>query len=67
MSGETRERVFLECVSRKTGERYGRVEVTGRSEREIERIEIGMLTNLHPNWYVDLVTVPTLTTGGTHD
>jgi hypothetical protein len=40
------------------GEQIGRgVEVTGRSEREIDKITAGMLINLHPDLYIDDVTI----------
>ena len=36
----------------KTGEVSGRVDVTRRSEREIERVMRGMLINKHDDWLV---------------
>lgn len=33
-----------------TGEEAGRFDVTGKSEREIERIMRGMLINKHDDW-----------------
>jgi hypothetical protein len=36
-----------------TDECDGPIEVTGKSEREIERLERGMLMNLHEDWFVE--------------
>ena len=55
-SEQTEKRRFLQFVNSKTGERAespGKVEVTGKSERDIERIESGMLRNCGSDWYVD--------------
>lgn len=49
-------RRFLQFVHRETGERLenpGKVEVTGKSEHFIEKIERGMLMRCAPEWYVD--------------
>lgn len=43
---------YLEFRNWKTRERGMRVNVTGRSERSIERVERGMLYNIGENWYV---------------
>ncbi len=51
-------RVFFERVNYVTGERAGRVEITGKSEREVERLERGLLRNLHPDWMLDTVAEP---------
>lgn len=47
---------YLQFVNRRTDERAenpGKIDVTGKSEREIERIERGMLRNIGDDWYVD--------------
>jgi hypothetical protein len=54
-------RKFLQFVNSRTGERAenpGKVEITGKSEREIERLERGMLMRCDTDagWYVDEVT-----------
>lgn len=36
----------------KTGEVDGHVDVTGKPERTVERIEMGMLINKHDDWSV---------------
>lgn len=36
----------------KTGEISGNVDVSGKSEREIERCMMGMLRNKHDDWLV---------------
>jgi len=36
----------------KTGEVSGHVNVTGRSEREVERCMLGMMRNKHDDWLV---------------
>jgi hypothetical protein len=51
MSHETPLR-FLEIVNLDTGEVARRVEVTGRSERHVERMLRGMLINLGDRWFV---------------
>ena len=51
----TEARTYFERVHSVTGERAGRIDVTGRSERDIDRIERGALRNMHPDWYLDLV------------
>lgn len=43
---------FLEIVSLDTGEIARRVEVTGNSERQVERTMRGMLINLGDRWFV---------------
>ena len=57
------ERKFLQFVNSRTGERAenpGKVEITGKSEREVEKIERGMLMNcgVEAGWFVDEVTEP---------
>jgi hypothetical protein len=54
------ERRFMQFRHMTTGEIAGRFEVTGKSEREIDRIERGMLRNCHDDWLVDDVTEPAL-------
>lgn len=49
-------RRYLQFVNSKTGERAenpGKIDITGKSEREIEKIERGMLRNIGDDWYVD--------------
>lgn len=38
---------FLEIIEYDTGKCEKRIEVTGKSEREVERLERGMLRNLN--------------------
>lgn len=57
------QRKYLQFVNCRTGERAenpGKVEITGKSEREVERIERGMLMNcdVEGGWFVDEVTEP---------
>lgn len=44
---------YLQFRNMKTGETARRIDVTGRSEREIERIMRGMLINIDEDWIVD--------------
>jgi len=47
---------YLQFVNHKTGERAenpGKVDVTGKGEREVERIERAMLSRRGEDWYVD--------------
>lgn len=47
---------YLQFVNYRTGERAenpGKIDVTGKSEREIERILSGMLRKAGDDWYVD--------------
>lgn len=60
MAGLTEARVFLERVHVATGERTGRVEVTGRTERHIDKLWSGMIRNLADGWVVDLVEEPAI-------
>jgi hypothetical protein len=49
-------RRYLQFVNSETGERAenpGKVDVTGKSERQIEKIEHGMLMRCGDDWYVD--------------
>jgi hypothetical protein len=49
-------RRYLQFVNSETGERAenpGKVDVTGKSERQIEKIERGMLMRCGDDWYVD--------------
>jgi hypothetical protein len=43
---------FLEFVSMETGEVGKRVNITGYSERMVEKCLRGMLINIHPDWFV---------------
>lgn len=43
---------FLEFVNHDTGEVARRVDVTGRSDREVERCMRGMLINIGDRWFV---------------
>ncbi len=43
---------YLEFVNYRTGEVSKRVDVTGKSEHEIERCERGMLINIGDSWFV---------------
>ena len=52
------DRFFLERVNYVTGERSGRVEVTGKSERQRDIIERGMLRNLHEDWHLATIREP---------
>lgn len=55
---ERQERRELQAKRLDTGEQVGRgVDVTGQSENQIARITSGMLINLHPDLFVDDVTV----------
>jgi hypothetical protein len=53
-------RTYLERVNYETGERTGRVDVTGKSERQVDRIVDGMTINLHPDWFIDTIHDPAL-------
>jgi hypothetical protein len=49
-------RRYLQFVNSTTGERAenpGKVDVTGKSDREIEKIESGMIRRCGDDWYVD--------------
>lgn len=43
---------YLEFYNPKTGETSNRIDVTGKSERQIERCLRGMLINIHDDWLV---------------
>lgn len=43
---------YVQAYNPKTGETGNRVDVTGRSEREVERVLRGMLINIHEDWLV---------------
>lgn len=43
---------YLEAVHLRTGEVGTRCDVTGHSERQVERCLRGMLINMHEDWYV---------------
>ena len=49
---------YLQFRSLKTGEVDRRIDATGKSDRQVERIERGMLVNIHPDWCVDDVEFP---------
>jgi hypothetical protein len=56
-------RRFLQFANWRTGERAenpGKVEITGKSEREVEKIELGMLRNcdVENGWFVDDLEEP---------
>ena len=48
-------RKFLQFKNWKTGDTDSKIEVTGKSEREIERLEMGMLSrcDIEGGWGVD--------------
>jgi hypothetical protein len=49
-------RRYLQFVNSETGERAinpGKIDVTGKSERQIEKLERGMLMRCGDGWYVD--------------
>lgn len=57
---------YLQFKNWKTGEASNAVDVSGRSEREIERIERGMLMNcdVEGGWFVDDCETPTASAAG---
>lgn len=50
-------RTFLVPTHVRTGEQAKRIDVTGESERMIEKITSGLLRNMSEDWFVDEVTV----------
>ena len=48
----------LRIVDMETGEVVKRIDVTGKSERQIERIEMGMLRNMNLERYTVEVSAP---------
>jgi hypothetical protein len=45
-------RRYMEFVNMKTGEVSNRVDVTGQSDRQVERCLRGMLINIGDDWFV---------------
>lgn len=58
------EKRYLCFRHRETREIAKAVDVTGRSESRIERIEMGMLMNIGPDWFVDDLTETELKEAG---
>jgi hypothetical protein len=44
---------YLQFRNTRTGQTHGRIDVTGHSERSVERVMRGMLINIGDEWVVD--------------
>lgn len=49
-------KTYLVPTHIKTREQDRRIAVTGKSERQIERITMGLLRNMSDEWFVDEIT-----------
>ena len=49
-------RTYLVPTHTRTREQERRIDVTGKAEREIEKITRGLLRNMSDDWFVDEVT-----------
>jgi hypothetical protein len=51
-------KTYLVPTHIRTREQDRRIDVTGKSESQIERITMGLLRNMSDDWFVDEITEP---------